>query len=123
MALDRLERASLNRLYKNIAPIDNKIARIKETLQKQIDKANTDIKDLENQKALYQPMIDVLEAKDAEEETTEEQTEAPEEVTSVEEGTTETATTEEEPALDGPGDEVEGIPSFGAEDAGTVPFI
>lgn len=122
MALDRLERASLNRLYKNVAPIQNKIDRIKENLQKQMIKAKLEIDDLENQKALYQPMIDTLEAKDAETEETTETVVVEETTTTTPEDTIDTQDTSLD--ADGPGnDGIEGIPTFGSEYAETVPFM
>lgn len=98
MALTILEKASLNRLRKNIQPLDNQIVRAREKaikdsaalrlkaekvltdLNEKLDKIQTDfdkfVEEIETQKAIYLVPIQHLEAKEREEETAAEVTEA-----------------------------------------------
>lgn len=65
--LTSLEQASLNSLYKNIAPLDKKIERIREKegeqIQKIIDKNKEKIAELEAAKEIFMPTILKLEEK------------------------------------------------------------
>lgn len=65
--LTSLEQASLNSLYKNIAPLDKKIERIRERegeqIQKIIDKNKEKIAELEAAKEIFMPTILKLEEK------------------------------------------------------------
>lgn len=65
--LTSLEQASLNSLYKNIAPLDKKIERIREKegeqIQKIIDKNKEKIAELEAAKEIFIPTILKLEEK------------------------------------------------------------
>ena len=62
MGLDRFERANLNRLLACVAPIQNRIDRIKSKVKNEVEKAANQVHELEKQiedyKALMQPLLD-----------------------------------------------------------------
>lgn len=70
MALDKFERANLNRLLKCVTPNQNRIDRIKKKVREDAEKAFATIEELKKQNEGFQELIDELRAKE----------EAPEEV-------------------------------------------
>lgn len=64
MALDKFERANLNRLLKCVAPNQNKIDRIKKKVREDAEKAFATIEELKRQNEGFQELIDELRAKE-----------------------------------------------------------
>lgn len=64
MALDKFERANLNRLLKCVAPNQNKIDRIKKKVREDAEKAFAIIEELKRQNEGFQELIDELRAKE-----------------------------------------------------------
>ena len=65
MALDKFERANLNRLLKCVAPNQNRIDRIKKKVREDAEKAFATIEELKRQNEGFQELIDELRAKEA----------------------------------------------------------
>lgn len=64
MALDKFERANLNRLLKCVTPNQNRIDRIKKKVREDAEKAFATIEDLKKQNEGFQELIDELRAKE-----------------------------------------------------------
>ena len=64
MALDKFERANLNRLLKCVAPNQNRIDRIKKKVREDAEKAFATIEELKRQNEGFQELIDELRAKE-----------------------------------------------------------
>ena len=65
MALDKFERANLNRLLKCVTPNQNRIDRIKKKVREDAEKAFATIEELKRQNEGFQELIDELRAKEA----------------------------------------------------------
>ena len=65
MALDKFERANLNRLLKCVTPNQNRIDRIKKKVREDAEKAFATIEELKKQNEGFQKLIDELRAKEA----------------------------------------------------------
>ncbi len=65
MALDKFERANLNRLLKCVTPNQNRIDRIKKKVREDAEKAFATIEELKRQNEGFQKLIDELRAKEA----------------------------------------------------------
>lgn len=64
MALDKFERANLNRLLKCVTPNQNRIDRIKKKVREDAEKAFATIEELKRQNEGFQELIDELRAKE-----------------------------------------------------------
>jgi len=64
MALDKFERANLNRLLKCVTPNQNRIDRIKKKVREDAEKAFATIEELKKQNEGFQELIDELRAKE-----------------------------------------------------------
>lgn len=64
MALDKFERANLNRLLQCVAPNQNRIDRIKKKVREDAEKAFATIEELKRQNEGFQELIDELRAKE-----------------------------------------------------------